>query len=66
MEVYVRCPLKVAKDRNCLRTIPITESTLETMEQSMEEPDPTKYHWEQRSAAIGNESDKEDFIKSGL
>ena len=66
MEVCVLCSLEVAVMRNSFRLIPITNSTLETMGQSMEIPDPNKLHWEERSTIVRNESDKEVFIKSGM
>ena len=59
----IQCPTSLALQRNSLRQIPIPRSTIETMEQRLELPDPAQYHWEARNIVLRNDGEKETFLR---
>ena len=55
--MYVECPLEIALKRNNLRKLPVSSSTLETMFNRMEPPQPEKFPWEQYYLAVKAEEE---------
>lgn len=51
--------------RNTCRLVPIPHSTIIDMEQRLELPEPSKYHWERRSAILHNDGQEEEFLREG-
>ena len=52
--------------RNTHRPVPIPHSTIVDMEQRLELPEPSKYHWERRSAILHNDGQEEkEFLREG-
>ena len=64
-ELCISSPLPIVLERNSLRTTPIPNSTISTMEWSLELPDPIKYQWEGKNAVIINDKDKNKFLIKG-
>lgn len=64
-QVGVHCSVKVAKARNMQRSIPIPDSTIDTMEQNIEYPESAYNHWEERSIIISSEGSMDQFIHTG-
>lgn len=66
-EVCIQCSLPVALERNSRRVNPIPSTTIETMEQRMELPDPSHHRWEERSVIIRSDScEQETFIRMAV
>ena len=66
-EICVSCDLTVAHDRNRRRQIPIPDSTITSMERSLELPEPSSHGWEKRSHVLfNNSSSREGFLTEGL
>ena len=55
--MYMECPLEIALKRNSLRNLPVSSSTLETMFNKMELPEPEKFPWEQYYVAVKAEEE---------
>lgn len=62
VHLCVVCPAPLAVKRNLSRQIPIPQSTITSMEQRLELPDPGKHNWERSRLMIRNEGTKEDFL----
>ena len=60
------CDMTVAQERNSRRQIPIPDSTIVSMERSLELPEGSRCHWESRSTVISNNNCKTDFIRDSL
>ena len=56
----------MAHARNRKRQIPIPDSTIISMEQRLELPEPNKHHWERRSSVLHNNCLKEEFRSNAL
>ena len=65
-ELCVCCEVGVAHARNRKRQIPIPNSTIISMEQKLELPEPLKHHWERRSSVLHNNGLKEEFLSNAL
>lgn len=65
-ELCVCCELPEAQARNIQRQIPIPDSTIISMEQRLELPDPSKHHWERRSSIVHNTATKDEFLTGTL
>ena len=61
-ELCVCCDVSLAQERNKQRQIPIPNSTIIDMEQSLELPDSSKYQWEKKSCVLFNNSQRDDFL----
>ena len=64
-EVCIQCPLSTALARNALRATPIPDSTIAAMEKSLELPDPAHHLWEESSAVLMNDGEREAFTSRG-
>ena len=61
------CDLTVARERNGRRQVPIPDSTIVSMEQSLELPEPDSQSWERRSCVLfNNSSSQEGFLTESL
>lgn len=65
-ELCICCGVPVAQARNAKRQIPIPNSTIISMEQRLELPEPLKHHWERRSSVVYNTTTKEEFLRHTL
>lgn len=51
-EVFLKCSLEIAEERNNLRSHPVSSDTMKNMFSKMEPPEPDKFPWEQFSVTI--------------
>ena len=54
IQLYIRCPLQVALQRNALRTAPhrVLDSVMHRMDALFEEPNPHKHNWEANTIVL--------------
>ena len=55
----LHCHIDIAKKRNAQRSNVIPVATLDAMAGQMEQPDPSKYHWERYSLILNTSSEEE-------
>lgn len=55
----IQCPIDIAKKRNAQRCDVIPVTTLDAMAGKMEQPDPSKYHWEKYSLILNTTDEVE-------
>ena len=55
--ISLQCPIDIAKRRNAQRPNVIPATTLDAMAVQLEQPSPSKYHWERYSLILNTSNE---------